>query len=624
MNTYKKLLDIKLREEIDSLYVSQSTKDSLEKAIFGSLSFYTYLPLDILKRAKNDELYIDKTIDLSIYAILYVAAIVCTDRLIDKQLDEKISHKLMIEYVYFIKEHAIRGIQRILGDETHFWKSFDNLKQRLFEYSKAKNHDFHGDKEELLGHLLNKSRLIEAYVTSMQIIVREELEWDKILSALNKFHTAFQLVDDYEDLNEDIITDQLNFYLYTGKELFDSSIDLDHFIKLLYAEGIIEQGLNLAFTISREAADEFSALEMAYSLKFALILHYQIGRMIVEVKFLKEKAATKAELSNHKLFHNNIRSSINKSLTFIKNRKKENNTWSDFMTLAGAGTNWITAFVVSMLGEFPENKSFLQDSLSWLEEHGREYHGCNILDADSVNFLIKAKEMMNEEILGSDIDQWKQFRHPSGGFSTYIGNEITQILHVDANTDTKGWTSEQYCVTAVACWIAKSTDNKDIYQRSLSYLQQGMKPDGCIPSYWWTEDLYATAFAVMCGLNEKPLEYLLSRQTAEGYWTNMGKPSVFYTSLCIKALESITDADVTIKKRIKKGVKWLLSQQNDDGSWDSEYLLKIPSPEVLDPQKIKKWKKSSFGVNVITDNYERVFTTALTYNALSLYKKYVA
>ena len=621
MNPYKELLDKKLREEIDSLYVSQNTKDNLEKAIFGSLSFYTYLPLDILKRAQNDELYIDKTIDLSIYAILYVAAIVCTDKLIDKQSDGKISEKVLIEYIYFIKEHAIRGLQRILGDETYFWKSFDNLKKRLFEYSKAKNHEFHGDKEELLGHLLNKSRLIEAYVTSMQVIVREDLEWDKILSALNKFHTAFQLVDDYEDLNDDVITDQLNYYLYIGKELYDTSKDLDHFIKLLYAEGIIEQGLNLAFTISREAADEFSALEMAYSLKYALILHYQIGRMIVEIKFLKEKAATKAELSNHKLFENDIRSSIDKSLTFIKNRKKNNNSWSDFMTLAGSGTNWITAFVVSMLGEFPENKSYLQDSLAWLEKQGRNFV---VIDADSANFLIKAKEMMDQEILGSDINQWKQFRHPSGGFSTYVGHEINKILHVDAHTDTKGWTSEQYCVTAVACWIAKSMDNKEVYQKSLSYLQQGMRPDGSILSYWWTEDLYATAFAVMCGLDEKPLAYLLSRQTSEGYWTNMGKPSVFYTSLCVKALESITAADANIRNCIEQGIKWLLSQQNDDGSWDSEYLLKIPSPEVLDPQEIKRWKKSSFGVNVITDNYERVFTTALTYNALSLYRKYVA
>ena len=105
MNPYKELLDKKLREEIDSLYVSQNTKDNLEKAIFGSLSFYTYLPLDILKRAQNDELYIDKTIDLSIYAILYVAAIVCTDKLIDKQSDGKISEKVLIEYIYFIKEH---------------------------------------------------------------------------------------------------------------------------------------------------------------------------------------------------------------------------------------------------------------------------------------------------------------------------------------------------------------------------------------------------------------------------------------------------------------------------------------------------------------------------------------
>ena len=620
----KERLDNRIKVEIERLPINRETKDGLMKSIMGSLSFYTYLPLDILNRTKNKESYIEKTLDLSIYAILYVASVVCTDKLFDQQLEGKHSSRLIIEYVYFIKEEAVRGLQRTLGDDTNFWTSFNALKFRLFTYSKTTNHEYTGSEKELLTHLLNKSSLIESYITAMKAIIKEEMNWDGVLLALNKFHLGFQLVDDYEDLNEDVQTDQLNYYLYNGSKLFDKGVNHSDNIKILYAEGIIEKGLNKALVFLKEASDEFSMLQMEHSRRFAVILHQQIARMLVEICFLKDKAAIKAELSNRKIHHNTLCASITNSLGFIKARRKNNNSWSDFMTLAGAGTCWITAFVISMLGDFAENMDYLYDSIVWLENLGGKYNERVIVDADSSNFLIRAKTIMNREVLKSDVDQWEKFRHPSGGFSTYIGSDITKVLHVSTNTDVKGWTSEQYCVTAVACWIAKLTNNKYVYREALSFLQKGMRLDGSIPSYWWTEDLYATAFAVMCGLNKMPLEYIISRQTPEGYWTNMEKPSVFYTSLCLKALETIPDMDSRIKERLEKGITWLLRQQNDDGSWDSENILRIPAPEVVDPHIIEKWKKSSFGVNVITDNYERVFTTALAYNTLHFYKDHVA
>ena len=108
---------------------------------------------------------------------------------------------------FFIKEYAVRGLQETIGSESKFWMSFDALKYKLFANSSFTNHDFNGGEEELFIKLLNKSSLIGAYISAMQIIVQEELEWDKILDALNKFHKAFQLVDDYEDLIEDAKND---------------------------------------------------------------------------------------------------------------------------------------------------------------------------------------------------------------------------------------------------------------------------------------------------------------------------------------------------------------------------------------------------------------------------------
>lgn len=54
-----------------------------------------------------------------------------------------------------------------------------------------------------------------------------------------------------------------------------------------------------------------------------------------------------------------------------------------------------------------------------------------------------------------------------------------------------------------------------------------------------------------------------------------------------------------------------------------KYILRIPKPSVRHPCKNEVYKKTSFGFGIITDDYKRVFTTALVYNILRVYKEYV-
>lgn len=152
-----------------------------------------------------------------------------------------------------------------------------------------------------------------------------------------------------------------------------------------------------------------------------------------------------------------------------------------------------------------------------------------------------------------------------------------------------------------------------------------VEEDGHLTSYWWSEDYYATSFAIMCGFKGKTLNFLLGAQQPSGYWTNLGKPSVFYTALALKALEHvyINEKGSVLRGIITKGVRWILSQQYEDGSWNSEYILRIPKPSVRHPCKNEVYKKTSFGFGIITDDYKRVFTTTLVYNILRVYKEYV-
>ncbi len=54
----------------------------------------------------------------------------------------------------------------------------------------------------------------------------------------------------------------------------------------------------------------------------------------------------------------------------------------------------------------------------------------------------------------------------------------------------------------------------------------------------------------------------------------------------------------------------------EDGSWQSQRILRIPAPDVHEPNQVTKWRKSAFGVNTLTDDHNRIFTTATVINAL--------
>lgn len=263
--------------------------------------------------------------------------------------------------------------------------------------------------------------------------------------------------------------------------------------------------------------------------------------------------------------------------------------------------------------------------MAWLGENGGKYNQNVFNDADSMNFYLIAKYMMGEAIEKEDVIQWKTFLHDSGGFSTYVGDSIKEVINMSVRESVKGWTTEQACVSAVACWAASVIGNQEIFKKGVKFLEMNVEEDGHLTSYWWSEDYYATSFAIMCGFKGKTLNFLLGAQQPSGYWTNLGKPSVFYTALALKALEHvyINEKGSVLRGIITKGVRWILSQQYEDGSWNSEYILRIPKPSVRHPCKNEVYKKTSFGFGIITDDYKRAFTTALVYNILRVYKEYV-
>ena len=119
----------------------------------------------------------------------------------------------------------------------------------------------------------------------------------------------------------------------------------------------------------------------------------------------------------------------------------------------------------------------------------------------------------------------------------------------------------------------------------------------------------------------KACDWLLHNQHAAGSWINpfTKEQSAFYTALAIKAL--LIHNPKKYSHQLKKAVSWLIGQQTMDGSWQTSRILSIPATDVIDTSKITHWRKSSFGVNAVVDDHNRIFTTVTAANALEHYRK---
>ena len=618
---YRKILQERLIQEIESLAVSRGTKSSLQNAIWGPLAFYTYLPIDILNCVPNSAKYLDQVIELSVSSSFYLASLIVLDKVIDNQ--ESVNFETVVEYSFFVREEAIKKLQNQFGNNTLFWGTFQSLKRLSFLASKLRNKEFDGDDERLLTVLQDKSALVKLYVVSIKVIVQEQIDWDNILVSLKHFHIAFQLLDDYEDLKEDICSGQLNYYLAQEKNVDSEKVEIR--LKELMASDIIEQGLTIARKNAYLASESFGEMKMISSQQASNALIKEIGLILTDIHLMKVKAEAKANLSKVLVKGNQLDFALSSSKSFVYNHQEIDGSWKDFLTLAGSGHNWITAFVITMFAEFDDNRKSLRKAMAWLKDNGGKYNQNIFNDADSMNFYLAAKYMMGETIENAELQEWKSFQHPSGGFSTYVGEAIKDVVHLSAKDSVEGWVTEQNCVSAVACWTSCVIGCHEVFEKVFMFLDKKIDSDGHLSSYWWSEDYYATSFAIMCGFRGKTLEYLLSAQQPAGYWTNFGNPSVFYTAIALKAIEDvyIKENRDSLKGIINKGVLWLLSQQYEDGSWTSEYILRIPQPSVKHPCRNDIYKKTSFGLGIVTDDYKRVFTTSLVYNVLRLFEEYV-
>lgn len=631
----KEYINILFKKSIDALEIDDQIKEFLISKAFKDYSFYNYLPLNLYNLSERNEKALEGIARLTLYSYLYFLVILCFDKLADKQDNFIVSKgKCLSEtFVFNIYEYAVRGLASLFPQEE-FWVKFNELKQRFFKSSLIKPTE-----DNLLSILTNKSILADAYILAARYLLgnTKAIPYEEITEALEHFHTGFQLWDDYDDIKEDFANSQVNFYIY--KTLCDYQTDKEisckYVKKLIYASGYAESGLEK----SKEELEKAKSIFMEYGFKDQVFnidgILYKVVNELHYVRALMFKTRQKAMLSHDFCPISSVKEALARTEMFLF-QNLHNYIWEDFLTNAGLGQNWITAYVVSMMGELGTNTLPLDKITDNLLVSGGRYNKCIVMDADSCNFVIYSLSVLGREIPKDVIHSWLNFQNKDKGFSTYYNNDIKKAMRMDDNSDFKGWFTSQDCVTSVACFVSSLQQSQPVfkktYEETKDFLVRRQNTNGSWRSYWWTEDIYATCFSVMAFLREKGLnnvckkgvEFLLNNQESEGCWTTINVPCVFYTALALKTIMQYycyVEKDDRFLKCIERGMDWLGKMQYEDGSWCSSRILRLPFPDELEPEKVKDWRNTSFGLNCLVDDHNRIFTSATVYNMLKLYER---
>jgi squalene cyclase len=255
-----------------------------------------------------------------------------------------------------------------------------------------------------------------------------------------------------------------------------------------------------------------------------------------------------------------------------------------------------------------------------------------VQDGDSTNFLVGFHQTATASLDKELIENWLLFMNHDGGWVTYRNeDEVRLRLELSKFTSVAGWTASHSCVTAAAAYVLSTIPSlKSTYEKTCEYLISKLSNKTYWKSYWRTSDIYATSFAILAlsankenwRICEKPLDWLLSQQDQTGYWSNPFNelPDALYTALALKAL--IVANFQANHMSIKKGAEWLLKTQTNDGSWQTNRVLRIPATHIIHPDSKSSWRKSSFGVNNIVEDHNRFFTTSTVFNFLHNYSSY--
>lgn len=579
-------------------------------------------------------------------SLAYFQALIIVDGIID---EEKDPHEFMV--VISKIESAIKALSSIFEYQHPFWADFQRNKEIYFstlkeekQYSSTKKRLSEEDFDKIA---IGKSYVCYSVLDALSYLSANTITNDDLFILLKEIHVAFQCKDDIDDFLTDLNQGQHTYaHELTLAEIRKASkkqekIPPDLMHRYFYVSGLAEKILLKGISHFKEARQ----IALSYGLNDLLTFldqevencHAQIKEINLLIKKTREKTAQSDRfLAVNGKLSDNLSRSIANAIGYIKSKISKDNMLSDFMTSAGAGENWITSYVQFLLVDHKQaspicNLLGQSELFCDLNKNQGTYNERIPSDADSLAFLIGATIKKRGKVPGTLIQAWLDHQNSQGGWRTYIEeSRLRKQLNLDADTSMCGWTSPHLCVSSSTCYILSLKEEwEDFYLKTVDFLQKNLSKEGRLDSYWWTSSIYSTAWFIMAIHNRPEFQHLLKKtgswlietQSGAGSWIDgfSQNPNPFYTALALKALIRANAKEYN--SAIHRAANYLLQNQYSDGSWPSNRKLAIPSPDSLSQKSVHRWRSSSFGVNILVDDHQRIFTTSTVLSTLLEYEK---
>ncbi|WP_440947473.1 hypothetical protein ACSAZL_04150 [Methanosarcina sp. T3] len=344
-------------------------------------------------------------------------------------------------------------------------------------------------------------------------------------------------------------------------------------------------------------------------------------------------------ISDNQIFNNqmlkDVELAIRKSSNFIISNQSGEGYWLDFYIPGmGKSSQWVTAYIAYNLSRLPDTDESVQKAIVWLlhtksSSGGWGYHQNCLPDADStanvvrlLAYYFKKENLLTQENFAFYLHEFAGLLASyqdknTGGFLTYFPGSNGKYHTMPDSA----WCISEPSITAMAGnaflkagpeWFEQEISN------AREFLISRQNPAGYWDSYWWDCRIYGTSLA--CGflkqLGEtdpvkKAISWLESIFVPSKGWGNgyESTPYPFYTALSLSSL--LLCENNAQSREVKDSVIWLIENQNEDGSWSSKPILRVPDPQVLEP-----WAGSDREKCEVVTDVNFLFTTATVMGAL--------
>ncbi len=611
----------------------------LEKDFFNiNPPYYLYYPR--LFCNGESELKDDFIDNLSIAGFLLYKSSLIKDDIIDK------NHLNIKEYYIAgsLQEEAIKILTRIFHNNPSFWSNWEIRKKELNEgYELDKSLKSISSFDEYV-HLCDlRSATGKVAIDCINLYYHDNNgAFDNIYKSHKYFYVAFQILDDIEDVIEDRKNNQFNIAFHelkielSKREILLSDISIENLKKYLHLTGVSNTLREKALYFLGEA--EIIAKKRNLDLWLSEIqrLYNTVVSHILNtegyIKYISR------DLSNEN--YDSGLSTIDKAIKYIEKKQNVDGSWNEILNSSGVSDTWATGFILSFISQNQIvqrfNKNTIQKAVNFLSELNGNwgYNKSWINDCDSTSFSLLALLMNGETNIGKYVQHWIHLQKESGGFSTYTNSHtLLSSLNQKDITSAHGWLSEHVCVSSVAFLLLSNTGSyHNEKQKLLKWLLLQQKNNRLFNSYWWTSDIYSTVFILKGLLLDKTnksndvlideiVSSLIKKQNKNGSFGDpFIKESPFYTGLVIDALCENKNIFSNHYQIIRKGISWLVNNQQSDGSWVSSYAMRIPHPDNITPDDTQDWPISTLGTQIRSDDYNRLFSTAVALSAICKYE----